>query len=569
MCFIYTNLSANLSKVSDFTHTEVKILTFKTIEANIVTITSKDRINSVSTSCNNAFTMSLTEEVFARLPGNVWGGLQRADTLLEQLREGNIPVPTVVTENSECIGDIESDVVICGGTLGILIGAALVLRGASVVLLERGILKGREQEWNISRHELQVFVELGLLTEQELQKAIVTEYNPARVAFHEGVEVWVKDVLNIGVDPVYLLETLKHKFLEKGGKLYENTPFQEAVVHPDGVIINKQYKTRLLIDAMGHFSPIVQQARQGKKPDALCLVVGTCAQGFPENRTGDLLLSNTPLHNQCQYFWEAFPAKDGRTTYMFTYMDANLRRPNLAALFEDYLQLMPQYQGVELKQLDIKRALFGYFPSYRESPLQTPFHRILPVGDSSGSQSPLSFGGFGAMVRHLRRLTQGVEEALASNELSNQALSLLQPYQPNLTVTWLFQKAMSVGIEQKVGANQINNLLSAVFIEMQKLGEPILKPFLQDVIQFSGLTQTLLKTGLMHPLLVMKIIPQVGIIALLDWTVHYISLGIYSILYSLNQHIEPWIKTLSLQQQYYWHRRIDAWKYGSGGDYFE
>jgi lycopene cyclase CruP len=128
---------------------------------------------------------------------------------------------------------------------------------------------------------------------------------------------------------------------------------------------------------------------------------------------------------------------------------------------------------------------------------------------------------------------------------------------------------MSVGIEQKVGANQINNLLSAVFIEMQKLGEPILKPFLQDVIQFSGLTQTLFKTGLMHPLLVMKIIPQVGIIALLDWTVHYINLGIYSILYSLNQHIQPWIDRLSLQQQYYWRRRIDAWKYGSGGDYFD
>ncbi|MBF2066776.1 MAG: FAD-binding oxidoreductase [Calothrix sp. C42_A2020_038] len=513
--------------------------------------------------------MSLTKEVLTRLPGNVWGGLQGADALLEKLREGNIAVPTAIQENYEYIGDVESDVVICGGTLGILIGTALAQKGASVVLLEKGILRGREQEWNISRHELQVFIELGLLTEQELENAIATEYNPARVAFHQGVEVWVKDVLNIGVDPVYLLETLKRKFLAAGGKLYENTPFHTAVVHPDGVIINNQFKTRLLIDAMGHFSPIVKQARQGKKPDALCLVVGTCAEGFPENRTGDLLSSNTELHNQCQYFWEAFPARDGRTTYMFTYMDAHQGRPNLAALFEDYLRLMPQYQGVELDQLDIKRALFGYFPSYRQSPLQTPWNRILAVGDSSGSQSPLSFGGFGAMVRHLRRLTQGVYEALESNELSSKALSLLQPYQPNLTVTWLFQKAMSVGIYQKVDPNQINNLLSVVFMEMQKLGEPILKPFLQDVIQFSGLTQTLLKTGLMHPLLVVKIISQVGIIALLDWTVHYINLGIYSALYSLNQHMEPWIKRLSLQQQYYWRRQIDAWKYGSGGDYFD
>ncbi len=511
--------------------------------------------------------MSLTEEILSQLPGDVLSGLRRADALLAALREGNIPVPNAVTENSQPIDNVEWDAVICGGTLGILIGAALTIKGLRVALLERGVLRGREQEWNISLHELRVFVDLGMLSAEELGNAIATEYNPARVAFKDGAEVWVNDVLNIGVDPIYLLETLKQKFLAAGGKLFENTPFQEAVVHPNGVSINNQFKTRLLIDAMGHFSPITQQARQGKKPDALCIVVGTCAEGFPENRTGDLLLSNTSLRNQCQYFWEAFPAKDGRTTYMFTYMDANPQHLNLEAFFEDYLHLMPAYQSVELKQLDIKRALFGFFPSYRQSPLQTPWNRILPVGDSSGSQSPLSFGGFGAMVRHLRRLTFGIYEALESNELSSKALSLLQPYQPNLTVTWLFQKAMSVSIDQKIDPEQINQLLSAVFIEMQKLGEPVLKPFLQDVIQFSGLTKTLLQTGLLHPLIIIKIIPQVGLIALLDWTIHYINLGIYSLLYSLSPFLEPWLKTLPAAHQYYWHRRIDTWKYGSGGDY--
>jgi lycopene cyclase CruP len=511
--------------------------------------------------------MSLTEEILLQLPGNVLSGLRRADVLLTSLREGNIPVPNAVNENSQLIDNLEWDAVICGGTLGILIGAALATKGIQVALLERGILRGREQEWNISLTELQVFVDLGLLSEEELGNAIATEYNPARVAFKGGTEVWVNDVLNIGVDPIYLLETLKQKFLAAGGKLFENTPFENAVVHPNGVIVNNHLKTRLLIDAMGHFSPITQQARQGKKPDALCLVVGTCAQGFPENRTGDLLLSNTPSQNQCQYFWEAFPAKDGRTTYMFTYMDANPQHLNLEALFEDYLHLMPEYQSVELKQLDIKRALFGFFPSYRQSPLRTPWNRILPVGDSSGSQSPLSFGGFGAMVRHLQRLTFGIYEALLSDELSTKALCLLQPYQPNLTVTWLFQKAMSVGINQKIDPEQINKLLSAVFIEMQKLGEPVLKPFLQDIIQFSGLTKTLLKTGLLHPIIIIKIIPQVGLIALLDWTIHYINLGIYSLLFSLSPLFQPWIKTLPAAPQYYWHRRIDAWKYGSGGDY--
>ncbi|MEH2380935.1 MAG: FAD-binding oxidoreductase [Nostoc sp.] len=511
--------------------------------------------------------MSLTEEILSQLPGDVLAGLRQSDRILTSLRENTAPIPTLVKESQQSLGVADFDVIICGGTLGILIGCALAVKGLRVALLERGILRGREQEWNISRKELDVFVEFNLLTEEELASAIATQYNPARVSFNGGTEVWVEDVLNIGVDPVYLLATLKTRFLATGGKLLENTPFTEAVVHPDGVMVNNQFKTRLLIDAMGHFSPITQQARQGKKPDALCLVVGSCAQGFPENNSGDLILSFTPLQNQCQYFWEAFPARDGRTTYLFTYMDAHPQRLSLEALFEEYLRLLPEYQGVELSKLKFQRSLFGFFPTYRQSPLKTPWNRILTVGDSSGSQSPLSFGGFGAMVRHLKRLTYGIYEALETEQLSTKALVLLQPYQPSLTVTWLFQRAMSVGVNQKIAPDQINQLLSAVFQEMEQLGTPVLKPFLQDIVQFSALTQTLLKTGLFHPGLVAKIIPQVGLGSLLNWMVHYGNLGVYTALFSLSPMLEIWIKNQPNEQQYYWHRLIDAWKYGSGGDY--
>jgi lycopene cyclase CruP len=510
---------------------------------------------------------SLTEKILSQLPGDVLAGLRQGDRLLTSVRENTIPVPTVVEESQQPLESIDWDVIVCGGTLGILIGCALAVKGMRVAVMERGILRGREQEWNISRPELDVFVELNLLSQEELQQAIATQYNPARVSFAGGTEIWVEDVLNIGVDPVYLLETLKNRFLAAGGKLLENTPFTQAVIHPEGVIVNNQHTTRLLIDAMGNFSPITRQARQGKKPDALCLVVGSCAQGYPDNTTGDLILSFTSLENQCQYFWEAFPARDGRTTYLFTYMDAEPQRLSLEALFAEYLRLLPEYQGVELNQLQFQRALFGFFPSYRQSPIKTPWNRLLTVGDSSGNQSPLSFGGFGAMVRHLKRLTLGIHEALDADQLSASNLALLQPYQPNITVTWLFQKAMSVGINQKIPPEQINQLLQAVFQEMQQLGTPVLKPFLQDVVQFSGLTQTLLKTGLFHPLLIAKIIPQVGILSLLDWIVHYTNLGIYTALYQLTPILATWIKNQPREQQYYWSRLVDAWKYGSGGDY--
>ena len=48
------------------------------------------------------------------------------------------------------------------------------------------------------------------------------------------------------------------------------------------------------------------------------------------------------------------------------------------------------------------------------------------VGDASASQSPLSFGGFGSMLRHLRRLTDGLDQALRQDMLARGNLKLLQ-----------------------------------------------------------------------------------------------------------------------------------------------
>ncbi|WP_293037070.1 FAD-binding oxidoreductase [Moorena sp. SIO1F2] len=514
--------------------------------------------------------MSQTEQILSQLPGDVLGRLRSADKVWKALRDGTTPIPEVITETEEGLGTLDLDVVICGGTLGILIGAALQQRGWRVAVVERGVLRGRDQEWNISRQELEVFLELELLSTAELENAIASEYNPARISFFQGPDFLVNDVLNIGVDPVFLLDTLKAKFLAVGGKLFEKTSFTQATIHPDGVSMGlkvnpseverlkverlkvdplevdrlevessnlepstdtnlepstdtnlepstqtnlqpstdtnlepstqtnlqpstntnlqpstntnlqpstqtnlqpvTELKARLLIDAMGHFSPIVQQVRQGQKPEGVCLVVGSCAQGYPKNDMGDLIVSFTPIQNQCQYFWEAFPARDGRTTYLFTYLDANPERPSLEFLCDEYFRLLPEYQGVDLSQLDFKRVLFGFFPSYQKSPLRMPWNRILPIGDSSGGQSPVSFGGFGSMVRHLKRLSNGINEALDYDLLDRNALAQLQPYQPNIGVTWMFQRTMSVGIKQQLAPNQINQLLTGVFQAMANLG---------------------------------------------------------------------------------------------------
>lgn len=513
--------------------------------------------------------MSQTEHILARLPGDVLGSLRRTDASWRQVRSGELRWGEVVLHDSERLGSVDWDVLICGGTLGIFIGAALVRRGWRVALIERGVLRGREQEWNVSRSDLDIFVDLGLLRVEELERAMSTRIERARVGFPGSKDLWVQGVLDIGVDPVFLIETLKQNFLAGGGQLFERTGFERATVHPDGVRVHtalSRFTVRLLIDGMGHTSPITYQARRGRKPDGVCLVVGSCAAGYPASNRADLIVSLSPIARQCQYFWEAFPAREGRTTYLFTYLDAHPKRFGLEELFEDYLQLLPGYQNVDLDQLQWRRALFGWFPSYRSGGIGSFIDRVLAVGDSSGSQSPLSFGGFGAMVRHLGRLDDAIDEALRLDLLDCAALDGLQPYQPNLAVTWLFQKAMSVGIAEQTDPQRINRLLAVVFSRMQGLGDDVLRPFLQDVVQWRALSQTLFAVARADPVLVAGIVAQVGPVALIEWTAHYLSLAAYTTLDLLAEKLAHRSSALPPRAQYRLHRLIDAWKYGSGGD---
>ncbi|GLC52765.1 hypothetical protein PLESTB_000665700 [Pleodorina starrii] len=384
------------------------------------------------------------------------------------------------------------DVVICGGTLGLFLATALQLRGWRVAIVEKRLVQGRNQEWNISWGELEVLQELGLLSREELREAVVSEFNPIRVGFLGGEDMWTRDVLNLGVHPRRLLEALRRRFAAAGGVVYENTAFRSAAIHTDGLRLKlspggsasplavgdtnrpnglgsptspvaasssaspasapRSLTCRLLLDCMGHYSDIVKQIRGRVKPDGMCMVVGSCAEGFPADRnvSADLLYSLSHSRGDMQLFWEAFPAEGGagRTTYMFAYSDAHPERPTFEQLLDTYFEMLPQYQGLPLDQLRFKRVLFGGFPCYSNGPLQPAFDRVMQIGDASAAQSPLSFGGFGSMMRHLGRLTRGLNQALAEDRLARGDLSWLQPYQPSLSASWLFQRSMSFGVGQ-------------------------------------------------------------------------------------------------------------------------
>ncbi|KAG6557903.1 hypothetical protein Mapa_000081 [Marchantia paleacea] len=471
------------------------------------------------------------------------------------------------------------DVVVCGGTLGVFVATALAQRGFKAAIVERGQLRGRMQEWNISRKELFELVKLGVLSAEEAEQVIAVEFNPNRVGFGAGSDIWVKDILHLGVSPAKLIETVKQRFIQAGGTVFEGMGLSKVDIFDDGAVVyldnDEILKARLVLDCMGNASPIVRQVRWGQRPDGVCMVVGTCARGFENNTTSDVIFTNLPVvdvgKSKLQLFWEAFPAGSGpkdRTTYLFTYLDATPDRPSLEELLEAYWDLMPEYQNVKLEDLEILRVLYGFFSTYRKSPLPSAFDRILQIGDASGIQSPLSFGGFGSIARHLERLTTGLTDALEGDILEKDNLSLLNPYMPNLSGAWLLQRAMSVPPGGSPPPDFINELLSTNFTCMEKLGDPVMRPFLQDVVQFGPLAKTMASMMLANPGILPQIFKQVGIVPLIDWLVHFIGLGTFTFLSSVAAPaLQSWVNSLDSKQQFIWRRRFEAWRFGAGLDY--
>ncbi|KAK9284141.1 hypothetical protein L1049_023308 [Liquidambar formosana] len=510
----------------------------------------------------------------------LWSGICSAQTVVEEPREVVSCHPGLFRHSDLAEKAVDTfDVLVCGGTLGIFIATALVSKGLRVGIVERNLLKGREQEWNISRKELLELVEIGILVEDDIEQATAVKFNPNRCGFEGKGEIWVEDILNLGVSPVKLIEVMKKRFNSLGGVIFEGYSVSSICVYEDAAVMQLAegniLSSRLIIDAMGNFSPVVKQIRCGRKPDGVCLVVGSCARGFKDNSKSDVIYSSSSVkevgESEVQYFWEAFPAGSGpmdRTTYMFTYVDPQPGCPKLEDLLEEYWDIMPDYQGVSLDDLEILRVVFGIFPTYRDSPLPAAFNRVLQFGDASGIQSPVSFGGFGSLTRHLERLSTGIYEAIDGNFLDSYNLSLLNPYMPNLSSSWLFQRAMSAKQQSNVSPDFINELLCVNFQSMQRLGDPVLRPFLQDVIQFGPLVKTLGLVMLTKPQIIPSIFKQVGVPVLLDWSGHFVMLGYYTFLSTfIDPAIRPLINAFPAKMKYEWKRHLEAWKYGAGLDY--
>jgi lycopene cyclase CruP len=106
---------------------------------------------------------------------------------------------------------------------------------------------------------------------------------------------------------------------------------------------------------------------------------------------------------------------------------------------------------------------------------------VLQVGDASGIQSPLSFGGLGALLRHARRLVGALDDALRADALGREDLGRVSPYNPALSAAWMLQRAMTAARAPGEAAppDLINKMLGGNFAAMEGLGDAVMRPFLQ------------------------------------------------------------------------------------------
>uniref|UniRef100_A0A0D9X7X7 FAD-binding domain-containing protein n=1 Tax=Leersia perrieri TaxID=77586 RepID=A0A0D9X7X7_9ORYZ len=171
-----------------------------------------------------------------------YSALKRLDQIWSSICEAQADskVPEVVTRVQGPLIDYDFgdgseifDVLVCGGTLGIFVATALSYKGLRVGIVERNIIKGREQEWNISRKELMEIVEVGILSEEEMKQIISSDFNPNRCGFESKGEIWVENILNLGISPAKLVDIMKERFVSSGGEIFEGKSLSNISVHDD------------------------------------------------------------------------------------------------------------------------------------------------------------------------------------------------------------------------------------------------------------------------------------------------------------------------------------------------
>lgn len=441
------------------------------------------------------------------------------------------------------------DVVLAGGGLSLLYAAALAQRGVRVLVFDRRRIGCGHREWNISRRELTPLCASGLFDEAALSRLIRLQYRYGICRFAGGPAYPVRDVLDCVVDAEALLAGLRERALRYGATLLDyheligyrsekdSVTVTLARVQPNAPALSPaaatiKLRARLFIDALGARSP---HARF----DLCCPTVGGVMDGMllgsaareMNSEVGEILVTTEGVEDGQQHIWEGFPATGQRMTiYLFYYQRAEAVRAAIAAgahpllsLYERFFCTLSRYKS---GPLSLWRPAYGYIPAYtRLGPMPAAAGpRVLLVGDAASRHSPLTFCGFGSMIRSFWSISEGLVRLLETERrgkpIKQRDLDELwaQVEPPALNVMGGLSLMMMPPPEGNLeDPDGINALLDAAFASLGELGEDAYAAFLKDSVDASTFIRFMRGAASRHPAVYRKVFSHLSPCEAMIW----------------------------------------------------
>jgi lycopene cyclase CruA len=404
----------------------------------------------------------------------------------------------------------DADVIFLGGGLWLTLAPYLARKGLRVAVLERGRAGVGHREWNISGPELEALVRSGLFTRDEVDSLVIARYRHGVCRWHEGGSWPVTGVLDHAVDGEAYLAAVRAKAEAAGVTLLDGHQVDGLGAGASGVAVRARDRSgshvtllgRVAVDALGASSP---HARVDLGCPTVGGVLGGLARGDgPEEvnpEVGDILVTTEHREERRQHIWEGFPARGALTTYLFYYARAEAlpERP-LLALYGRFFRTLPRYKRGDPEVL---RLTYGIIPGWsrlRPAP-SSPADRVLLVGDAAARHSPLTFCGFGSMVRSFAAVGDGLARRLEQGRLDAASLDALQPDLPLLRGVGALALLMAEPRTTRLGADDpgaTNRLLDAAFGSMHRRGNGFYASLLRDEMAPADFVRFLYGTSLLR-----------------------------------------------------------------------
>lgn len=415
------------------------------------------------------------------------------------------------------------DVVFAGGGLSLLLAPLVARSGLRVAVVDRARIGEAHREWNASADELTALVSCGLVSSAELEELVVARYERGICRWHEGGTWPVRGALDHAIDAGALLGLARRASEDAGVQLLDHHTVEASQSGAGGVRValrdrsgaKRELTAALLVEARG-------ASRPDHDADLLCPTVGGVLEGLEvgsgddqiDPRIGEILVTTEHVEEGRQHIWEAFPGRPGQTTvYLFYYAPREAVRPGaLLSLYARFFEKLGRYKRGPAK---LVRPTFGIIPGWtRMSAAPQPrAPRVALVGDAASRHSPLTFCGFGAMLRSLEPARLGI--ARAARDDATEFVPSVVHDTPLHGGTGALAMMMARPDARRPAA--LNRLLDTAFGTLHRMGDAPYRALIRDEMSATDFASFLLRVSARSPSVYRDVFGTFGVASTLSW----------------------------------------------------